>query len=72
MKITREHTLAELTKVLGEPVVKLSGSALPELLKMAVVEMFLADKKFEHADCSYICSILLNGLRTTGELTFDD
>jgi hypothetical protein len=71
MIVTRERTVKELTSVLGGAVVQESGLAIPELLKMAVVEMFLADDAYKHADCAYICAFLLRRLRMTGALEFE-
>jgi hypothetical protein len=73
MKITKENIQLKLIKLLGEPIVLHSQMALPELLKVAAVEIFYnCDQDNDLGDTSYMVRMLLSQLKEKGFITFDE
>jgi len=66
----RETLIAKLTKLLGAPVVESGFVALPELLKMAAVEVFMNGNDNDLGETTYFVRLALNELREKGQIDF--
>jgi hypothetical protein len=71
-RYTKENLTAKLVKLLGEGVVVSSGLALPELCKMAAVEIFYnCDTDEDLGETSYLVRLALTDIRRNGQINFE-